>query len=114
MGRDVLVVDDARDIADLLTHILEGEGYDVRVAEDGFAAWAEVERARPDLVITDEMHPGPDGIALARILHGMDISVILASGFGTGPQLAGVRFLAKPFDLDELLAVVAAEVRAKE
>ena len=106
MGRDVLVVDDARDIADLLTHILEDEGYDVRVAEDGFAAWAEVERARPDLVITDEMHPGPTGTALARRLLDLAIPVIIASG-GPVPCLAGVRCIAKPFNLDELLAAVA-------
>ena len=114
MGHEVLVVDDTREVVELLVEVHEDEGYAVRVAGDGFAALAEVERARPNLVITDGMHPGPDGIALARLLHGMDIPVILASGFGTDPQLAGVRFLAKPFDLDELLAVVAAEVRAKE
>ena len=107
---EILVVDD--DLADFLAVILEDAGYRVRTTTDGMAALEEVERARPDLVMTDVMHPGPDGITLARLLRELEIPVVLMSAGSPDPRLPGVRFLPKPFDIDRLLAVVEAAVTA--
>jgi CheY-like chemotaxis protein len=103
---DVLIVDD--DLADFLAVLLAGEGYPVRAVIDGRAALRELDRARPALVITDVMHPGPDGYAVVSACRERPdpIPVLLTSAGSRDPALPGVPFLAKPFDLDAFFAVV--------
>ena len=107
-GQTVLVVDDERYIVDLLSDLLEAEGYDVRRAYDGLAALEEVERAAPDLVITDVMMPRLDGLTLIRHLRqrNTDLPIVLMSAAVADPAQPDVRFVAKPFDIDNMLAVV--------
>jgi CheY-like chemotaxis protein len=108
-GQSVLVVDDERYIVDLLTDLLESEGYDVRRAYDGLTALEEVAKAAPDLVITDVMMPRLDGLTLIRRLrqHNINLPIVLMSAAVTDPAQLNVPFVAKPFDIDDLLAVVA-------
>ncbi len=108
-GQTVLVVDDERYIVDLLTDLLESEGYDVRRAYDGLTALEEVAKAAPDLVITDVMMPRLDGLTLIRQLRqrNTELPIVLMSAAVTDPAHPNVPFIAKPFDIDDLLAVVA-------
>lgn len=110
--RRILVVDDDPDVRGMVKLVLETEGYDVDVAEDGFAALRAVEATSPDCVVLDIMMPGMDGHAvLSRIRAGArgDLPVVMLTAAADDDQAwrawtEGVDyFLAKPFDADELL-----------
>lgn len=116
---DVLVVDDEPGIRAVLASSLEFEGYAVRTAGDGRAGIAEVERERPDLVVLDVLMPGMDGLTACRRLRAaypaLPVLMLTARDL-TGDRVAGLDagaddYLAKPFELDELLARVRALLR---
>ena len=116
---EILVVDDEPGIRAVLASSLEFEGYAVRVAADGRGALAEVQRARPDLVVLDVLMPGMDGLTACRRLRAADphLPVLMLTARDlTGDRVAGLDagaddYLAKPFELDELLARVRALLR---
>lgn len=116
---EVLVVDDEPGIRAVLASSLEFEGYAVRTAGDGRAAIAEVERVRPDLVVLDVLMPRMDGLTACRRLRSaypaLPVLMLTARDL-TGDRVAGLDagaddYLAKPFELDELLARVRALLR---
>jgi len=111
----VLVVDDDPDILDAVCDILEGEHYRVARARHGREALDRVAEERPAIVLLDLMMPIMDGVAFAQMLriqyadHEIPIVVISADGNPQRAASVGARgFLAKPFDIDALLAEVAA------
>ena len=106
-GQTVLVVEDDPAILDLLAEALTDEGYAVARAEDGVAALEAIQRQPPDLVVADVHLPRLDGGQLVRRLRESGISAILLSGDPNWARTPGVAFVAKPFDLDHLLTVVA-------
>lgn len=108
--RTVLVVDDERSIVDMLIDFLSDEGYCVSGAFDGVTALQRVHDDAPDLILADIMMPRLDGLGLlGRIrAEGEAIPVVLMSA-AMIPQLAHVPYIAKPFDLDDLLTVVEAQ-----
>lgn len=110
MKRDrvILVVDDERPICNLLSELFEDEGYRVCRAYDGHAALALAERQRPDLILSDVMMPGLDGVSLVRRLRdrGVRAPAVLMSAVFADVDLPNVRFVPKPFDVDHILAVV--------
>ena len=110
--RKVLVVDDDDMVRGLVRDVLEVEGYDVAVAEDGFAALRRIEADRPDVLVLDVMMPGMDGHAVLqriRATGGVHLPVVMLTAAADDGQAwqawsGGVDyFLAKPFDADELL-----------
>lgn len=109
-GRTVLVVDDERYIVDLLTDLLDDEGYRVISAFDGLAALQKVKEEAPDLILADIMMPRLDGLALlTRIREEYSgVPVVLMSAAVT-PLMHEVPYIAKPFDLDDLLDIVDAQ-----
>ena len=104
----ILVVDDDPGLRHLLAHALGDAGYTVEQASDGLMALRQIARQVPDLILSDVRMPDLDGIGLATTLapHTPPIPIILMSA---NPLPAGcVRpFLRKPFDVDELLTVMA-------
>ena len=114
----ILVVDDDPDILDALSEILEAEGYEVDRARHGQEALARVDRRRPDLILLDLMMPVMDGWEFAHALRrredGAQIPVVVLSAdrqAGAKARVVGARgFLAKPFELNELLRVVGDSV----
>ncbi len=112
MAPRVLVVDDEPALVDILVEILTDAGYDASGAGDGLAALAMVERERPALVLSDVQMPRLDGIGLAARLRQRSIPVVLMSAVRWPHQMTDVAFLAKPFDLDELLVTVDAALAA--
>jgi CheY-like chemotaxis protein len=106
--RRVLVVDDDQAICDVLAAILADEGWAVSCAWDGEAALAAVAAEPPDLIVSDLMMPRLDGLGLRRRLReqGVRIPMLLMSA-AADPSPDGVAFLAKPFDVDQLLSAVA-------
>jgi two-component system response regulator MprA len=110
----VLVVDDDPDILDAVCDILEGESYRVARARHGAEALERLAGERPDVILLDLMMPVMDGIAFAQALRtrGTDaeIPIVVISADGNPQKAAAVGargFLAKPFDIDALLAEVA-------
>ena len=116
----ILVVDDEEPIAELLRAVLEDEGYRVVTAPDGRAALERLTETRPALVLSDVMMPHLDGRALARALQAdpahQALPLVLLSALGAA-SVVGVpyaAFVAKPFELDGLLATVARLLREAE
>lgn len=113
--RRVLVVDDDATIREALAIVLAEEGYEVRVAEDGRAALEVLRDWRPDVILLDLMMPVMDGWTFhqeqRRLENAADVPVIVLSGArdarASAEQVGAVAAIAKPFDLDVLLARVA-------
>jgi len=110
----VLVVEDDPDILELLRLVLEGEGYAVTTAENGREGLDAVARARPDLILLDMKMPVMDGWAFAREYHARHdgespIVVVTAADDARkrAREVDAADWVAKPMELDELLAVVA-------
>ena len=103
----VLIVDDEPAIVDLLSQLLEDEGYRVASAGDGLAAYEKVGEVRPDLVIADVMMPRMDGFALVdRLTNGEHPVPVILMSAAVESRRRDVPFIAKPFDLGELLDLV--------
>ena len=110
-ARRVLVVDDDPDILDALSEILEVEGYDVQRARNGREALQRLEQGLPDLVLLDLMMPVMDGWEFARSLApGARPPIIVLSADRNvsvkAREIGALGWLAKPFELAELLAAV--------
>jgi CheY-like chemotaxis protein len=105
----IMVVDDDSAICDALASLLEDEGYGVRTAPDGLAALDAIAEDTPHLVITDLAMPGLDGIGLIARLQRERPSlpiIVLSAAIRVSPP-AGVPFVAKPCDAEQLLITVA-------
>jgi DNA-binding response OmpR family regulator len=114
--RSVMVVDDDHNVCDLLDTALTEVGYLARCVCDGEAAWAAVQEDRPDLIVSDIKMPRLDGVQLARRLDEADyrIPVILMSAGNDDKGGAARAFVRKPFDVGELLALIAVVMRDRE
>jgi CheY-like chemotaxis protein len=111
----ILVVDDELVIAQLLAEVLSDAGYEVLTATNGRTGLAISRAIHPELVLTDYMLPALDGIRLVHELRRhpatRDVPVVLMSCARPGKdELRDVPFLAKPFDLDEVLEIVARHI----
>lgn len=108
----VLVVDDSSDMRALVADVLTEDGFEVLGAPSGGSALRLMAERRPDLVITDLMMPGMSGFTLrGEMLRREDLAqipVVVLSAFWQRPSetLDAVDVIAKPLDLDRLLAVV--------
>jgi len=114
----LLVVDDDPTVRAMLVEYLGGHHYDVRSAESGVAMRVELERDLPDLVLLDIRMPGEDGLTLARFLRERyDVGIIMVTASSdvidrvVGLEIGADDYLAKPFDLRELLARVKSVLR---
>lgn len=107
----VLIADDEPAIVDLLVTFLEDEGYEVECASDGAMAFRKTLQVRPDIIVADNMMPHMDGYTLIDELAHADakIPVIIMSAalIARRPK---VPFIAKPFDLGELLDMITHEL----
>src|SRR5438105_3830696 len=122
LGADILVVDDEADIRELVSGILQDEGYSVRTASDSDAALAAVRARRPSLLILDIWMQGGglDGLELLDIVKELDpdLPVVMISGHGnietavSAIKRGAYDFLEKPFKSDRLLLVVERAIEA--
>jgi len=116
MSADILIVDDEEDIRELISGILEDEGFQTRIADSASNALLEVRTRKPALVILDVWLQGSelDGLGVLEEVKRLDetLPVILISGHGTiETAVAAIRkgaydFVEKPFKSDRLLLLV--------
>jgi two-component system phosphate regulon response regulator OmpR len=117
----IVVVDDEEDIRSVVARYLVKHGYDVSEANGGAALRAVLAERPVDLVILDITMPVEDGLSIARYLRGLGpIGIIMLTGAGEpvdrviGLEIGADDYMAKPFDMRELLARVRAVLRRAE
>ncbi len=124
MPSQVLLVDDEPALLNILSFFLEDSGYQVRVAQDGSAAMRELQSHQPDAIVCDLHMPGMNGLEFCQEVRRnpkwRSIYFVLLTGTSEGPCLQkqsrlGIdRFLPKPFELDDLLAILENGHRPQE
>jgi len=114
----ILVVDDDREIRDLLAQFLTKHGYRVTTAQDGKDMRRALADWRINLIVLDLMLPGEDGLSLCRSLRAQSqIPVVMLTVMGdetdriVGLEMGADDYLAKPFNPRELLARIKAVLR---
>jgi len=116
----VLVVDDDRKLVGLLERSLRFEGFDVTCAYSGGAALAVLREREPDLVLLDIGMPEPDGSGVLRETRQIsDVAVVMLTARDEVRDKVGALdlgaddYVAKPFDIDELVARMRAVLRRR-
>ena len=114
----ILIVDDDKNICELLRLYLQKEGYHTLLAHDGEAAFATFEAEKPSLVLLDVMMPKMDGWETCRKIRGVDNTpVIMLTAKGEtfdkvlGLELGADDYVVKPFDTKEVVARIKAVLR---
>jgi two-component system phosphate regulon response regulator OmpR len=117
---EILVVDDELDLREMVAEYLARHGFRVRTAMDGEAMAARLQVKSADLVILDIAMPGEDGLTLARRLREhSDVCIMMLTASGetvdrvVGLEMGADDYIAKPFDLRELLARVRTVLRRR-
>jgi len=114
-AREILIVDDEVGIRELLSEILQDEGYRVALAENAGEARAYRQRQQPALVLLDIWMPDTDGVTLLREWRAnalLTMPVIMMSGHGTietaveATRIGAFDFLEKPIGLSKLLSTI--------
>jgi DNA-binding response OmpR family regulator len=121
LRHNLLVVDDELELREILEEYFVGEGYTVVTAEDAAVARVAFERRAPDVVILDIRMPGEDGLSLARWIRerykGVGIIMLTTAAEVVdrviGLEMGADDYVAKPFDLRELLARVKSLLRRR-
>ena len=118
MAISVLIVEDDRNIAELLQMYLEKEGYAVTIAHDGGQGLEKFRAIKPDLVLLDVMMPVMDGWAVCRAIRAeyQTPIIMLTAKSETDDKVHGLRFgaddyITKPFEMKEVLARMEAVLR---
>ena len=115
----ILIVDDERDLVEMLAYNLEKGGYRVIKAYDGFEAWEKIKAERPGLLILDLMMPNLDGWELCKMIRRsqdkvtQDMAILMLTAKALpedrvlGLEIGADDYLSKPFSLNELILRVA-------
>jgi len=119
MGKTVLIVDDEKNIVDILSFNLKKEGYEIVAAYDGLSALEEYQRYRPDLILLDIMLPKLNGFEVCKRIRGADLKtpivMLTAREEETdkvfGLELGADDYITKPFSIREVQARVKANIR---
>lgn len=124
MRKNILIVEDEKDIIEVLRYYLEKENYRVHVAQDGFQALELASKIIPNLILLDLMLPRLDGIETCRRLKAderlRDIPVIMVTAKAEeadkikGLEIGADDYVTKPFSAKELVARVKAHLRRRE
>jgi two-component system, OmpR family, response regulator len=120
-GPHILIVDDHREIRDLVSRALSKEGFRVSLAADGRAMRKVLADSRIDLILLDLMLPGEDGLSLCRSLRAEShIPIIMLTAKGDevdrviGLEMGADDYLPKPFGSRELIARIRAVLRRSQ
>lgn len=119
--KHILVVDDEKDLVELVLYNLKKEGYSVESVSDGESALTKIRKGKYDLVILDLMLPGIQGIDLCRVIRNdpkteaLPVIMLTAKGEEVdrviGLEMGADDYITKPFSPRELIARVKAVLR---
>lgn len=122
MAADILIVDDEADIRELISGILQDEGYETRLAHNSDAALTEINQRRPSLIVLDIWLQGSklDGLDLLQVIKEkhVELPVVIISGHGNiETAVAAIKrgayeYIEKPFNADRMLLVVGRALEA--
>src|ERR1041385_7626841 len=122
--KSILIIEDDRDIIELVRYNLEKEGYRVSAAEDGVSGLAQAKNSPPDLLVLDLMLPKLPGLEICRDLRlnsktsRLPILMLTARGDEAdrivGLEMGADDYVSKPFSPRELMARVKALLRRSE
>ncbi len=121
MNERILLVEDDAGVALTVSDLLAAEGYRVETAADGVSGFTRGSREKFDLIILDVMLPGKSGLDVCRDLRreGRDMAILMLTAKTqltdrvVGLKLGADDYLAKPFEIPELLARVEALLRRR-
>jgi two-component system phosphate regulon response regulator PhoB len=121
--KSIFVVEDEKDISELIRYNLTREGFSVSTAADGESALKDITRKPPDLILLDLMLPEINGLEVCRILKKenktADIPIIMLTAKGeesdiiTGLELGADDYITKPFSMKVLIARIRTVLRRK-
>ncbi len=121
--KTILAVDDERDITEMLTLLLESEGYRVLTASGGAEALSLLESEKPDLILLDIMMPGVDGHQVCRAIREHkrfeDVPVVMLTAKNDVVHIAQAvdegadGFIVKPFEVEQLLRTLRMRLEGK-
>ncbi|MCL2353784.1 MAG: response regulator transcription factor [Defluviitaleaceae bacterium] len=121
MAKKILVVDDEKNIVDIVSFNLSKEGYKVVAVKDGEAALIAFDKEKPDLIILDVMMPKLDGFETCkRIREKSQVPIIMLTARAEevdkvlGLELGADDYVVKPFSVRELLARVKTNLRSRQ
>jgi len=124
MPKKILIVDDEKDIVDLISYNLEKEGFATIKSYDGESALELVKAAKPDLVVLDLMLPGIRGLEVCKFIRKnpdtatLPIIMLTAKGDQVdkilGLEMGADDYITKPFNVRELIARIRAVIRRAE
>ncbi|MCD4825065.1 MAG: response regulator transcription factor [Phycisphaerae bacterium] len=117
----IIIIEDERDMAELVAMRLKREGYDVEMAHDGLDGLRAVQASPPDLVLLDLMLPGMPGVEVAKEIRndprtsGLPVIMLTAKGeesdIVVGLHVGADDYMTKPFSMSVLVARIAAVLR---
>jgi phosphate regulon transcriptional regulator PhoB len=122
--KKILIVDDEKDIVELIAYNLEQEGFTVLRAYDGQAAWEAVRTEKPSLAVLDLMLPGISGLEICKLIRrnseteSLPVIMLTAKSDQVdkilGLELGADDYMTKPFSVRELVARIRAVLRRSE
>jgi two-component system alkaline phosphatase synthesis response regulator PhoP len=124
MAKKILIIEDEKDIRELLEHYLQREGFQTQTAGDGEAGLRKIKEGKFDLILLDLLLPRMDGLELCRLLRSqpqtaaIPLIMVTAKGEETdrvvGLEMGADDYITKPFSPRELVARVKALLRRVE
>lgn len=118
MPRKVLIVEDDKNIGDLLRLYLEKEGMECQLAGDGLEGLDKFNQFQPDIILLDIMLPGMDGWSVCKkVRESSKVPIIMLTAKGeledkvSGLEMGADDYITKPFEMKEVLARVHAVLR---
>ena len=120
MRENILIIEDDKDISEILRFALMKEGYKVKVNPNGLEAEEEIKSFKPDLILLDIMLNDIDGFSVCRKIYSYKIPIIMITARVDimdkilGLEIGAEDYITKPFDIREVVTRIRVALRRRE